>query len=32
MTLSAGPPLPSDGKRVGPSGTPITGLSFLNPE
>ena len=26
MTLSKGPPLPFDGKRVGPGGTPITGL------
>jgi len=26
LTLSKGPPLPFDGKRVGPGGTPITGL------
>jgi hypothetical protein len=29
LTLSEGSPLPFDVKRVGPSGTPITGLHFL---
>jgi uncharacterized membrane protein len=28
LTLSKGPPLPFDGKRVGPGGTPITGLYY----